>query len=258
MASTDQRYQVSSKFPVIYQRGRAQQAALTVTRAGLEITPSAATYALLAPGGSAIVTASAAVPGTPTTFALTATHLAATRALGTGYHEEWDLTLPDGTQRLVRRAVSLAKFQLTGPVTQADLLGEYPDLLDNVASSYVTSLQGWIDAAWGYIYRHLESHGDFPYIIVDTSQLYDVQLEMVLERYFRALYNSAQGSERYRELWMSHEQKAKAARTSLRITVDRDQDGQPDSTGRKPVGHRSIHLNAPYTTDPRHLSKKFR
>lgn len=227
-------------------------------RAGALVAPSSGTYTLLDDTGATVKTGAVIVSGSVATFSLAALDLPATLALGEGYQERWSLVMPDGTTRNIRRDVAIALFELHPPVTQTEIItGEYPDILHDLGS-VVTSLDGFLDAAWYHCVRRLWKHGSWPGIVVEPSDVYDWHLHVTCHRIFKALMKRGGGeSDRFADLRDYHDEEAKNAEASLRIKVDRDASGLADDLARHGVGIRQVHANLPHVSDPRSLPSRW-
>ncbi len=259
MSTTETLYSFRTRVPTILERGRAQRTRLEVYRAGALVQPASGTYQLIAPAGVATVAATAvSFDASVAYYDLTTADLPTTLALGSLYQERWALTMPDGSTRTVRRSAAVARFELHPPLSDVDFTGDYPGLIDDLGD-YGTSLQGWIDSAWSHAARYLTKHQDFPYILVEPSDVYEWVYHEVLARIFRALFkNASSDDERWARLMEHHQTKAEAERSSLRIVPDRDQDGLADHHGRESAGLRTIQRNVLPVVHPRSLSSKFR
>lgn len=265
MSTSETSYRARANVPVMIERARTQVSAIALyTPTGAAAPAASGTYTLLKPGGTAAINAAAITTNaTGAEYEIDATDIPATSAnpLGQNWQERWVLVMPDGTTRTFRRSASMALFELHPCVVDVDLTELYPDLLDSLGN-YSTNLQGWIDSAWSTVIRALTRNGDWPYIIVEPSDVYEWVREQALVNVFRALHKMSAGtgtSDDWRALWDAHEEALKAASQSARITVDRDQDGQADHDGKESAAAmKSVERNWPYTSNPRHLSRKFR
>lgn len=241
-------YQFRNHSKVVLQRGRVNVTQLAAYRSGALVAPTAvgSTYTLEAPDGTAVVSAAAVtVTGDVATYTIPALTLPATLGLGPDYLETWALLMPDSRTYTVRRPAGLALFQLFPPVTEADLVqGEYPDLVTSLGPQGSVTLQALMDGAWHACMRKLESHGDYPDIVVDSADVFDWYRHEVLRRVFGAMLQRQPQNERWRALWEEHRDEAKAAKAGLRIKVDRDRDGRQDHLGHEAVT-RQLQPNVP-------------
>lgn len=260
MSTSETTYSFRTRVPTILERGRDQVSQLEAYLSGSLVAPSSGTYSLISPSGTAVVDAQAVtITGSVATYTLSGTtEIPTTLALGALYQERWSLVMPDGSTRTERRSAAIALFELHPPIADVDFTSDYPGLLDDLGD-YATSLQSWIDSAWGTAVRYLTKHQDFPYMLVEPSDVFEWVYHEVLYRVFRTLFKGTQGGdERWRVLMDEHKDRAAAERSSLRILPDRDQDGLADSHARKSAGVRTIQPNALPVADPRSLPARFR
>lgn len=245
MAASEILYTFRDRAPMVLERGRAQVTKLEAYRDGALVAPTEAgsTYSLLSPLGTAIVDAQAVtVSGSVAQYALSASELASTLDLEQGYTERWVLVMPDGTTRTKVRAASLAKFPISPGVADVDLTqGEYPDLLEQLAG-WGTTAQPFIDEAWHQVVNELYRLGEWPDVIVSQSALREPVRQRTYYLIFKALYRRTPGDNRFEVLYKEHLENYKTAFAAMTYTVDRDQDGVPDSdarTGASGVVHRN-------------------
>ena len=266
MSTAETGYRARANVPVMIERARTQVSAIVLyTPSGVAAPASAGTYTLLKPGGTAVISAAAITTNaTGAEYEIDASDIPAnntTAPLGQGWQERWALTMPDGTQRTFRRSASMALFELHPCVVDVDLTDLYPDLLDSLGN-YRTNLQTWIDNAWSTVMRALHRNGDWPFIIVEPSDIYEWVREQAFVNVFRALHKMSAGTgsnEDWKALWDSHEMGLRAAREGARITVDRDQDGIADHDGKDSAGaNKPVQWNYPHSSNPRHVRRKFR
>lgn len=266
MASTETAYRFRSNVPVMIERGREQVTVLAAYAPdGTAAVPSSATYTLLRPDGTKAVDAASATPraagGAEYTVAASDIPADSTTPLGTRWQERWTLAMADGTVRTLRRPAALALFELHPMVADVDLTELYPDLLDSLGN-YASNLQTWLDQAWARVMRQLWRNGDFPYIIVEPTDLYDWVQHEGLSNVFGALVKmsaSTGSSEDWQRLWDYHRNMAETAAGGVRITVDRNQDGQADTAGKdSAAAAQSVHWGWPFTHRPRDIPGRFR
>lgn len=244
MASQSERsYSARSRAPQVLTRGRGQTTTREIRRSGAIVTPTAGTYSLISPTGSVVIAevAVTGIPGGIASMAIGASDLPATLAFGEGYRELWKLTV-DGVERTFPRDAALSLYTLANPVSQADLTGDYPSLVDQVGQ-WATDLQQWIDQAWDYTLRSLFRRSEWPDQIVDESSVFDAVAEESLFRIFRFLANSSKNGERFSVPRDDHKSAAINARKSIRFRVDRSNDGVADSLDRESASA-IVHRNA--------------
>lgn len=265
MSTSETGYRFRSNVPVMIERAREQETVLQAYAPdGTAAVPDSATYSLLRPDGTKAVDAATASPRAAggAAYAIPAASIPAdaTTPLGTRWQERWTLTFGTVVKTL-RRPAALALFELHPMVADVDLTELYPDLLDSLGD-YRSNLQTWLDQAWARVMRQLWRNGDFPYIIVEPTDLYDWVQHEGLSNVFAALVKmsaSTGSSDDWQRLWDYHRNMAEAAAGGVRITVDRDQDGLADNAGKdSAAAAKSVVSNHPYTHRPRHIPSKFR
>lgn len=239
-------YSVRMIGPEVLERARAQTIQLAVSTAGALVAPTAAgsSVSLLKPGGGYVFEAQpVVVADSLATYAIPAASLPDTLDLGVLYQLRWRLVLPDGTVRTFRRACSVARFQMCLPVAGEDLTeGEYPDLLDQLAE-YSASLDSWLYAAKRDVLRELGKQNQWPEIITDPGDLYELIRQRALWRIFKFIKTrSPQGTDsNYSEAMQLHHELYQHEWATLAVRFDRDGDGLPDDNARQSV-RRVVHL----------------
>ena len=259
MSTSEIDYSARMIGPEVLEQGRAQTIKLEVSTLGALVAPTAlgSSVSLLKPGGAYVFEAQPiSVVGSVAQYAIPAGSLPDTLDLGVLYQLRWTLVLPDGTTRTFRRSCSLARFQMVLPVADEDIIdGEYPDLLDQLAE-YSDSLDKWLYAAKRDVLRELAKKNQWPEIIVDPGDLYELIRQRCMWRIFKFLATrSPQGGDtNYAEAKREHHELYQAEWSTLSARFDRDQDGLADSEARESV-QRVIHPGgAPRrrrTRDPR-------
>jgi len=130
----------------LLERGKAQTSELKLYRDGSQLVPTAATYTLIKPTGSDLITgqtASIDLSGT-VSYAHSAEQLANSENLGEGYVQEWTVTI-DGEEFLFRRMCALVRRRLYPVVSDIDLTATYSDLANvrpSSLSSYISMMPG--------------------------------------------------------------------------------------------------------------------
>lgn len=238
-------YTARVRAPQVLERGRAQTTDLAIWRDGALVAPSSGTYTLVSPTGAVIVNAAAVtITSLVATYPIAAGSLPSTLAYGEGYTERWALTI-SSIVRTFPRECALAKFQLAPSITDADLLAEYPDLVE-LLGTYGTDLQDWIDEAFAQFLGHLYGLGEWPDVIVSRAATRAPLKQIAYWLIFKFLFSKQANAGRYEQLMSTHKSLMDAAISGMTYRVDRDQDGVPDDLGR----HGSttvVHRNAaPY------------
>ena len=150
----------------LLERSKAQTTELKFYRDGSQLVPTAATYTLIKPTGSDLLTGATATisVGGTVSYAHTAEQLADSETLGEGYVQEWTVTI-DGDEYLFRRMAALVRRRLYPVVSDIDLTATYSDL-ENVRPSSLTSYQQYIDDAWYQILRRIRNRSPSLSLIV--------------------------------------------------------------------------------------------
>ena len=186
----------------LLERGKAQTSELRLYRDGLQLVPTAATYTLIKPTGSDLLsgkTASIAVSGT-VSYAHTAEQLADSENLGEGYVQEWTVTIA-GEVFLFRRMAALVRRRLYPVVSDIDLTATYSDL-ENIRPSTLTSYQQYIDDAWYQILRRIRNRGmGYEYLMMSAESFFESHRHLSLYLIFRDFHSSlGQSNGRYLDL----------------------------------------------------------
>lgn len=225
----------------VLQRARTQTVQMECYRDGALVAPSAGTFSLLGPDGTAIVDAQAVtIAASIARYTVDATSIPATIELGQDYQERWVLTMPDTTVRTVIREAAIARFLLHPVVADVDLTGEYPDLTSEFRS-VATSLQGFLDEAWRQILERLFQRDRWPDLLLTTSSLRRPHADLALYLAFKALAVRSQPS-RWDASMVRHFDAYNAEWSRMTAKWDRDMDGLADAGREATTGvvHRHV------------------
>lgn len=237
--------------PDVLRRERAATVAVRAVRDGkiAPITAAGSTFTLVDPAGDFVIDAQPiTVNGDGIAeYAIEASELPAALPFSELYQERWDLVLPDGTTRTIRRECAVAPFLLYLPVSDSDLMdGEYPNLVDELGEQG-TTLQPFIDRAYRDVLEELWKRGRWPDLMLSTSAFVKPVRELALFRIFKFLFRvtgGAAGTNRWQVLMEHHDAEQKAAIADFRSRMDHDLDGLPDTRNREASGtviHRNAH-----------------
>tara|TARA_R110002020_G_scaffold63970_7_gene170239 strand:- start:4727 stop:5515 length:789 start_codon:yes stop_codon:yes gene_type:complete len=250
VASGEPIYSFRIAFPDVLQIKRAQTVRLEASRAGAIVAPGSASFRLLAPDGTVrhsepapTIAADGAVEVLIPASALDPDTSSA--ELGELYQEEWSVVMPgEADARLVRRQAALARFVLHPPTAEADVIvGEYPDLVDQLGSSGDT-LQPYLDKAWGWALRRMFRSGAWPDLLVSVEDLSDLLEHRTLFGVFKFLFSRTSGDgSRFETLMAYHRDEAEREWSRLSGRWDHDHDGRADDLERSPAST-AIHQNA--------------
>lgn len=249
MADGEIQYSFRTRAPDVLERERAQVLRMPAYRDGALAAPTVAgsSFTLLDPSGTAVVDGKAiTVVSDIAQVALTAGDLPDTLDLSDMYQERWVLVMPDGTTRTVRREAAVARFLLTCPVADPDIVnGEYPDLV-NELGDFATSLQGFIDEAWAQLLNKLWNRGRWPEMLVSQSSIREPIRQKTMALIFKFLYRQTSGNNRFLDLMNRHESEWEKAFNEMTSRLDTDMDGRADDRNR--VGHGGmVHRNVNWT-----------
>jgi hypothetical protein len=226
----------------VLQRARTQTVQMEAYRDGALVAPSAGTFTLVDPSGTALVDAQAVtIASSIARYTIDATAIPATLELGEDYQERWSLVMPDGSTRTILREAAIARFLLHPVVADVDLTSEYPDLVAEFAT-VATSLQGFLDEAWRQICEKLFQRDRWPDLLISTSALRLPHRELALYLAHKALYRSAPSVNRWETLMQLHQAGWEREWGALTAKWDRDLDGLADG-GREAVNgvvHRHV------------------
>lgn len=237
MSSSETPYSFRNTFVDVVERERSQKLKMEVRRSRAGVQPTAATITIYQPDNTKLVDAAAAIPvSSGATYVLTGALLASTLPYGEGYRQEWTLTLTgDESPRIIDREMAVARRALYCACAVEDMEEDYPNLEAKLGAA--VSLQGYLDAAWKRILRHLIKSGILTYTVVDPGAYIDATRELALHLATKDAHRKqGNGDNRWSELSKEHKDNYVAAMASANFPVDADQDGRADSTSREQAG----------------------
>ena len=231
----------------LLERGKAQTTEIKIYHSGSQLIPTAATYTIIKPTGSDLLTgATANIDGNGTvSYAHTAEQLANTEQLGEGYVQEWTLTI-DGDEYLFRRMAALVRRRLYPVVSDIDLTATYSDL-DNLRPSTLTSYQQYIDDAWYQILRRIRNKGmGYEYLMMSPESFFEAHRHLALYLIFRDFHSSlGQSNGRYLDLANEHYRLYRDEFDAINFVYDVDHDGDADDPNKRTRGQPTIYLTRP-------------
>ena len=220
------------------ERGRANALKCPVYRDGALVAPSASgVFTLYDPAGVAVVTGTAPVAASVAGYSLASSSVSS-HVYGDGWAVEWALPMPDSVTHTFRTDAALCRRILYPVVSDVDLFARVPGLSPSAAAplTRATTYQDRIDEAWRMLTRRLLIEGHLPWLTTDAHAFREAHLTLSLSLVFRDL---ATRTEQADGLFASeatrYATEYEQAYRSTRIRVDRDEDGAPDSTTRKPA-----------------------
>lgn len=248
MTGAETLYTFRTAFPDVMQEGRANSVSMPVYRDNAVVTPSAATFKLLAPGNrEAIATAAATIGAdgiaTYTVPAAVLDHNVYPR--GEGWQEVWTLTL-GGTPYTVDRPAAMALRPITPCLGVAELIAEYADIAGQAGG---IDLQTLIDKAWGKTVRRWIREGGLTYIVKDPYILQDAHRELALANVWMQLH-AMRPAGAYVDLADRHRAQYEAEWGRINVLIDENQDGVADDVTRRIRRGTVLNLNAPPSRRP--------
>ena len=248
--SADTEYIYPQRYPEMLVRGRANAVTMPVygtNGAVVTITESGSTFSLLAPDGTAIVSAAAVTvtAGVPSYTIAAATLPTTLTPLGEGWQELWVLQTPTG-ERTIDREAALILRPLVPVVTYQTLLDEhYPTL----ATFGLTATQwtGFLTAAWADILNDLIAAGHLPYKIKSSAAFRMAHAHRALHKGFNALaLHQRTRNENWAAMALDHKNQADAAWKAINFKTDDDHDGRVDDDSKRRSGSGTVlNFNAP-------------
>lgn len=253
MSAAEPLYATDISLPQELIRGRGQTVALRLRDAsGDAVTPSAVTYTLYRPDETKAVDAGVGTAGVRSTYAIDASALPTTAALGEGWREEWACTV-DGVTHVFERDAAVVQKKLWPTITDSDLEAQYSQLATYRSDRY-GSWVGFIGEAWTQIKLRLISDGHLPYLIRTPSSLRMMHIHLALHLIFRDFYAGGTGPE-YLDLQTHHMDQYEQAYLAANWKIDYDHDGRVDDHDEREGAHAAIvHPNVP---PRRRLSSKW-
>lgn len=218
----------SRRRPTFLVRSQNNAVSIQVQEAGSAVTPSAATYTLRAPDGTAVVDADPAVAGSTSTYTISAD--LTSYAYSSLWQEEWALTIGGVVFYFGGQVILSRVGEPAAPITEDDLKEAFSDLSRaTMLPQGKTSFQPYIDMAMDDVVRRLLVGTMHPHMVVDWSAFAGYVTERAAFYLFRDAALSGGTT------WLNARDDAKAAAEdewkALGFQVDRDQDGATDTAG---------------------------
>ena len=222
-------YSFRNSYPSVIVREKANTARLAAYRSGALVAPSSATYTLVGPSGTAIVSAeTCTISNSVAQYSIPSASLPATVGLGEGFQERWVFTFAGEPATVeVLRPACLVVAAIYPVVTDLDLTAQYFALGDYLAGS-MTSYQTQIDEAWGQLMARMVRHGRLPYCVRTPDALRECHLHLTLAITFQGFGLGAEG-EHWRVLAKQHREEYERSYQQLTLQLDNDQDRLVDN-----------------------------
>jgi len=240
-------YTAAIKTIELLERGKSQTTSLDIFRDGAQIVPTSATYTLIKPEGSDLVSDVAAIVDSEGTVSYThsSAQLDDTLLLEEGYIQEWNVTI-SGAIYLFRRMTAVVRRRLYPTVSQDDLTHIYANLSD-VRPSSITSYQPYIDDAWYQIQRRIRTQNvGYPYLIMTAESFFDAHRHLSLYLIFRDFHSAlGQSNGRYLDLAQEHYRLYQDEWGQINFIYDDTNTGKADTPDKRTRGQPTIYLNRP-------------
>lgn len=203
-------------------RGATTVVSMPVYDGAVTVAPSSATYTLRDASGVVIQTGAAVVSSGVAVATIDASLVPASLSLSYYWREVWSIVV-GGVTIPVERSAWLVR---TGLVMVLDLLrlGEYHVLVEEIDRHRPGTGQAALERAWGMMTRELMGMGRRPPQMLDGWQLLDWHARLTLWTLFEG------AGPKYRDYVADQWALATAARDSLRLNLDYDEDGQLSPT----------------------------
>ncbi len=229
--------------------GEDNRLSLEVRRDGDIVTPSSSgNFQLLGPDGTVIkaVFPTIEADGSLLVALSEADPLITALEVGELYQTRWTPVLPGtgGGNRTFRREAVVSPLRLYPPAGEIDLVeGNYPDLVEQLGS-FGTTLQPFLDQAWGWVLRQLFKVGRWPDLLVSTHDAFEVHRERAWYQIFRFLFRRTGGRDnRFEQLYEDHRAGYKREWIEFSGRWDNDADGLAEDLDREAASH-VVHPNA--------------
>jgi len=221
------------------ERGRANAMRCPVFRDGVVVSPTGSgTFTLYDPSGTAVVNAAVApITSSVAGYALASASVSS-YSYGDGWAVEWALPMPDGVTHTFRTDAALVRRSLYPVISDAELYARVPGLSPSAAAplTRASSYQDRIDEAWRMLTRRLLVEGHLPWLTTDAHAFREAHLTLSLSLVFRDLaVRTEQDGGLYSAEAHRYQTEYEQAYRTTRIRVDRDEDGAPDATTRRPA-----------------------
>lgn len=215
------------------ERGVTRALRCPAYRAGHLVAPASATLTLSRPDGTKLldaVPATVAEQGASYDVAIPGSE-----TLSDGWTLEWALTFTGITGALTTRcAAAVVRRRLVCPISDEDLIELYGGL-DPKAIQKMTGVPNHatkIRAGWRKVLEDIRSWGVLPEHVASLPDLRQVTLDCVLEMVFADLATRTDGIP-YLTAAEKHGRAYQAGLKTLRVALDRNEDGTADNGGRR-------------------------
>lgn len=176
--------------------------------------------------GTAIVSAAAVtITSGIAVYTLTAATVPSTLSLSDRWQVVWALTI-DGTDYVFKRKAALVRSRIYPVVCESDMTTLHFELRLWV-DQHDQSLQQYIDGAWKFLYTWLRNQGKRPYLVLESTALFEPHLDLALALAFAdmALLTS---NDKYLKYAEDYRKRYDEARSGMEFAYDYDEDGFED------------------------------
>jgi hypothetical protein len=212
--------------PELIERAKSQRLACEVQYGGAVQRPASGTITIRDGGNTAVVD-EAAVTGIGNDgvayYDLDAALVPETMSTSQGWLVEWTLTYADGKVHTFRRTAHLCLRRLYPVVTVGDIVRRHHDLQELINRG--TNLQAYGDDAWDSVIFRFLGEGREPQKVMSPDRFAEVHKALWLHRTY--LDCILEEGDRYAYLADYWRKEYEAAWTSLRVTLDRNEDNLP-------------------------------
>ena len=217
-------YTAAFASPDLIERAKDQRLSCPVYYDGALVAPVSGTDTVYDDTNATAATSAVTVAGGVAVYDLTAAAVPATKAPSQRWREEWALTFADGQVHTFRRDAHLCLRRLYPVTTVGDLTGRHHDLAQLVAAG--KSVQVYLDGAWDTLIRKVLSDGRYPQQYMTPWSMADAHAALALHRLFLDVMLNAPGDGKYGALAELYKVEYADALTSLRATIDINEDNQ--------------------------------
>lgn len=217
-------YTAAFASPDLIERAKDQRLSCPVYYNGALVEPVSGTVAVYDQNNATIATSAVSVAAGVAVYDLTSAAIPATLSPSQRWRVEWVLTFGDGQVHTFRRDAHLCLRRLYPVTTVADLTGRHHDLNDLVAAG--KSIQVYLDGAWDALIRKVLSDGRYPQQYMTPWSMADAHAALALHRLFLDVMLNAVGDGKYGTLAEFYKVEYNEALTSLRATIDINEDNQ--------------------------------
>ena len=226
-------YTARFELPTLIEQGRANSLTCRTYRAGELAAPTSGTVTIYDATNTAIVSAAAvSITNGVATYSLAA-NLISSSTRGLGWRIEWALVMPDGITHTFRNDAALCKALLYPGITEADLY-RVASSLDPNGPACIHSERSFgpkIDEAFTQLESRLIERGNRPNLVLSPSSLREAHLYLTLALIFEDF--ATRLNPVYEARANGYREAFKDALTRHNFVYDADDDGAPDSLGKR-------------------------